>query len=119
MGACGKKDLTVTKNIFLPFQKDTTVTHDKIMVLSGLLAVSNMGQELPGVNLTKRAKEANTDWKANSIAIFFAEKYMETNEDERNWTKEVRFWVVTLKKMTDEEVVTRWPDVAQRYDEAV
>jgi len=52
---------------------------NKVMVLAGIFAVSNMGQPRPGVNLIRRAIGVK-DWGSpRNLAIYFAEPYMETN----------------------------------------
>lgn len=94
----------------------TKPTKDERMILAGMLAVSNMGQAIPDIDLVSRAVK-HPPSNANVTAVHFAEQYMETNDHERMFASEVRGWVKNLQEMSWEEIRKAWPDIAQRYDE--
>jgi hypothetical protein len=95
----------------------TEFTRQEIAVLAGMFAVTNMGQKIPDASLIARAKGWVTN-DPNSIAVLFAEQYMETNADERAWTAEVRSWQRDLAKMTREKITSTWPHMVAAFDAA-
>jgi hypothetical protein len=86
----------------------------QLMVLAGMFAVSNMGQNLPDTKLIARAK-ANPPTTASSCAVYFAGQYMETDEHEAMFTAEVRMWLRDLRPLDMTQIAATWPGVVTAY----
>jgi hypothetical protein len=87
-----------------------------LLILSGIFAVSNMGQKLPSVEKVAGAIQYPPS-DANASACMFAEQYMETEAHERIFTKEVKMWMKSLKE--NEKLYRRSsPDIFKLLEDA-
>lgn len=89
-----------------------------ILILSGIFAVSNMGQKLPELHRVVDAVRYPPK-NAHSSACIFAEQYMESYEHEKIFEDEVKMWVKYLGKKKDLELYKKSsPDIFTLFNQA-
>lgn len=95
----------------------TPTTQEERMVLSGMFALSNMGQPMP-----KDTKQIIKDLLGSkfltveSAMSTFCQRYMETDEHYQMFFKEAKWWykdTFCKPKYTREEIARVWPDMAE------
>lgn len=92
--------------------KAPKMTEHQAMVLSGVFAVSNMGQDLPKADDLARLNRAPSA-SVNSSVMYFAREYMECDEHQAMFEDEGRMWYRMLKKQSLAEVAAKHKDIGK------
>lgn len=88
-------------------------------ILAAILAVSNMGMELPSpekVSFAIKGKRTSNVSSLSGTVIYFAEQYMETDEHQSMFEAEARSF---MKDVANEKKARKsWPDIYDLYERA-
>ena len=95
----------------------TQIDRKKVMVLAGVLAVTNMGQPMPEVGAVVSALKFPPR-NAEDAAIAFCGHLIESDEQLAVFSEEASMWVKLLQQKSEEQARQSWPDHFALLDRA-